>query len=68
MADLAIMFGKGKHADMDHENDGGGSDDEPEISKEEVSAYRDLVSAMKSGDDEAGAMALKNFLAVCGGY
>ena len=73
---LMIAFGKAKkgHGAGDGDepagssDEGEGSHEDVATSDEETKAFSELKAALKSGDDETGAMALKNFIQICKGY
>jgi len=69
MKGLAIVLGsKPKGMADDDTKEETDTDSPEETSKEETSAAADVKDAFKSGDDEALATALKNFIHICGGY
>lgn len=68
---IMIALGKAKpdRSSSDKESDDDMADDESSEdlapSDEETSAYKEFRDALKSDDDETGAMALKNFIHAC---
>lgn len=60
---MAIILGKGEDKPKDMHEEA-----EADISQEELDAAAQVKAAMSGGDDEDVAMALKNFISVCGGY
>lgn len=66
---LMIAFGKGGPKGKDDAGDGDEQEHEDVgASDDEVAAFRELKAALNGGDDETGALALKNFIAACKGY
>ena len=64
---IAILLGmKPKEDGMDSEEEAPESSDMEGPSSEKVKLFRKLREAIKSGDDEAGAMAFDAFVACCG--
>lgn len=63
---VALMLGKPRMSDEgDAEEGDGESEDMDSPSEEQVAAAKELRAAIKGGDDELLAQALKNFMAEC---
>lgn len=56
-----IVLGSGKSGAPEEEG-------EADMSKAEFDAAKDVKAALKSGDDEDFALALKTFIHACGAY